>query len=159
MGTALFYHLTRSPADALVPILIDKAREQGWRVALRGTDAGRLARLDDLLWLREGFLPHGRAGGADDARQPVLLSLAGEAEDNAPSCLITLDGAEVSPEECSGLERVCILFDGADPAAVDGARNQWRSLTGAGIAAEYWNDSEGGWKRQRVSSPSGQQEG
>ena len=154
MGAALFYHLTRSPAESLVPILIEKSLAQGWRVELRGTDAARLDRHDDHLWAREGFLPHGRAGGPHDARQPVLLTLAGEGPAaNAPACLISLDGAPVAAAECAGLQRACILFDGADPAAVDVARELWRGLTGAGITAEYWSDAEGGWNRVRVSKP------
>ncbi|MRX51060.1 DNA polymerase III subunit chi [Paracoccus sp. S-4012] len=150
MGAALFYHLTRSPAESLVPVLIEKSLAQGWRVELRGTDTARLARHDDLLWTREGFLPHGRAGGPHDARQPVLLTLAGEGPAaNAPACLIALDGAPVEAAECERLERTCILFDGADPAALDVARGQWRSLTAAGVTAEYWSDADGGWARQR----------
>ena len=86
MGAALFYHLTRSAAETLLPTLIDKARAAGWRVEVRGGDAARLEALDGALWLREGFLPHGRAGGPHDARQPVLLTLPGEAAANGPAC-------------------------------------------------------------------------
>ena len=67
MGSALFYHLTRSAAEQLLPVLIGKSRAAGWRVELRGTDAGRMARLDEALWQGEGFLPHGLAGGPHDA--------------------------------------------------------------------------------------------
>ena len=151
MGAALFYHLTRSPAETLVPVLIDKALAQGWQVELRGTDAARLGRFDDLLWQREGFLPHGRAGGPYDVRQPVLLTLAGEGGVEGRPCVVALDGAAVEAAECAAAERVCILFDGSDPAAVSRARDQWRGLTGAGITAEYWSDAEGGWKRQARS--------
>ena len=163
MGTALFYHLTRSPAEALVPTLIDKALSQGWQVELRGTDAARLGRFDDLLWSGDGFVPHARDGGEHDARQPVLLTLAGEAGPdpaagpaaNNPACVIAVDGAPVTAEECAALQRVCILFDGSDSAALGHARSQWRSLTGAGVTAEYWSDDSGGWKRQARSGERG----
>lgn len=154
MGAALFYHLVRSPAESLVPVLIEKALAQGWRVELRAGSEARLGRFDELLWLREGFLPHGRAGGPHDARQPVLLTLAGEGPAaNAPACIIALDGSAIEPGECAALERACILFDGSDTGAVAGARDQWRRLTAAGITAEYWSDAGGGWKRERVSKP------
>ena len=152
MGNALFYHLTRSPAESLLPVLIGKSLAAGWRVELRGTDQGRLARLDERLWLDEGFLPHGLAGGPHDARQPVLLTVAGQAgapAANAPSCLMALDGAEVAAAECESLQRACILFDGNDPAATDRARDQWRALTEAGVTAEYWSEDGGGWNRKR----------
>ena len=149
MGSALFYHLTRSPADSLVPVLVGKSRAAGWRIELRGTDAGRMQRLDELLWQGDGFLPHGLAGGPHDARQPVLLTLAGTHQAvNDPACLIAVDGAEVGPEECAALERTCILFDGNNPPALERARGQWRGLTKAGVAAEYWSEGSGRWERK-----------
>ncbi len=150
MGNALFYHLTRSPAARLVPLLLGKSLQAGWRVELRGTDRARMARLDDELWLAEGFLPHGMAGGPHDAAQPVLLTVAGEGHGGAAAaeCLIALDGA-AAPEECTAAQRLCIVFDGNDPPALDRARDQWRSLTGAGIASEYWSEAGGRWERKR----------
>ncbi|MEM8536580.1 MAG: DNA polymerase III subunit chi, partial [Pseudomonadota bacterium] len=64
MGAAYFYHLSDSPVDVTLPMLIGKARGAGWRVLVRGDDA-MLSRMDDLLWQRpeDGFLPHGLAGG------------------------------------------------------------------------------------------------
>lgn len=148
MGNALFYHLTRSTPETLVPSLIARSRAAGWRVELRGTDAARMARLDDLLWQAEGFLPHGLAGGPHDALQPVLLTVAGEDAAGA-DCLIVLDGAAVDAAECVAAQRVCIVFDGNDDSALEIARTQWRSLTGAGVAAEYWSEAGGRWEKKR----------
>lgn len=150
MGTAFFYHLTRRPLEATLPSLLDKALAQGWRVAVRGADAARLDRLDETLWMGEGFLPHGRAGGAFDADQPVLLTTGAEAP-NGAVCLMAVDGAPVAPEEAGAMERVCILFDGNVPAAVETAREQWRRLTGAGVPAQYWSEESGRWEMKRAS--------
>ena len=149
MGAAYFYHLTQQPLEATLPMLLGKALGVGWRVAVRGTDAARLDWLDQKLWLgpEDGFLPHGLAGGRHDVQQPVLLTLSAQAA-NDPQCLMTVDGAEVAPEEVLALERVCVLFDGNDPAAVDVARGQWRSLTGAGCAAQYWSEASGRWEKK-----------
>ena len=149
MGAAYFYHLTQKPLEATLPMLLGKALGAGWRVAVRGTDAARMDWLDQKLWLgpEEGFLPHGLAGGPHDAAQPVLLTVTHEAA-NDPQCLMTVDGAEVAPDEVKRLERVCILFDGNDPAAVDAARGQWRSLTGAGCSAQYWSEESGRWEKK-----------
>jgi DNA polymerase-3 subunit chi len=153
MGEAYFYHLTRSTLDETLPTLLDRARAAGWRVAVRGTDAARLDRLDERLWLGEGFLPHGRAGGPHDADQPVLLTTAAEvpadASDGAPNgaaCLMAIDGAEVAPEEVRRLERVCVIFDGGDEAALAAARRQWKALTEAGCGAKYWSQESGSWE-------------
>ncbi|MDO5656990.1 MAG: DNA polymerase III subunit chi [Paracoccus sp. (in: a-proteobacteria)] len=150
MGKVLFYHLTRSAAEQLVPVLIARSREQGWRVELRGRDPARLEALDRQLWAGEGFLPHGLAGGPHDARQPVLLRVAeAERAANNPDCLVAIDGAEVGEDELAGLSRICILFDGNDSAALDHARAQWRALTGAGAEAEYWSEESGRWQKKR----------
>nr|WP_111299882.1 DNA polymerase III subunit chi [Paracoccus saliphilus] len=149
MGKVLFYHLTRSPAEALLPVLLGKALSAGWRVELRGAEADRMERLDQQLWQAEGFLPHGLAGGPHDTRQPVLLTVSGQAPGNDPACLMALDGVEVAPAEATRLDRACILFDGGDDTAMSRARDQWRALTGAGVEAEYWSEESGRWERKR----------
>jgi len=147
MGAAYFYHLTRRPLEATLPMLLGKARAAGWRVAVRGTDPARMEWLDEKLWLgpEEEFLPHGLAGGAHDARQPVLLTTAADTP-NAPHCVMAIDGAPVAPDEVQRLERVCMLFDGNDAAAVQVARGQWTALTQAGCAAKYWSEASGKWE-------------
>lgn len=149
MGNALFYHLTRSPAEQLVPVLLGKALAAGWRCELRAAEAQRLERLDQHLWQGEGFLPHGMAGGPHDARQPVLLTVAGQQAANDPACLMALDGVAVTPDEMARLDRACIIFDGGDDSATARARDQWRELTGAGIEAQYWSEESGRWERKR----------
>lgn len=149
MGAAYFYHLTRRPLEATLPMLVGKAFQAGWRVAVRGVDPGRMDWLDQKLWQgpEEGFLPHGLAGGPHDADQPVLLTTASDMP-NAAACLMTVDGAGVEPDEVQRLERVCILFDGNDPDAVQVARGQWKALTGAGCSAQYWSEESGRWEKK-----------
>lgn len=149
MGAAYFYHLTQRPLDATLAMLLGKARGAGWRVAVRGRDAARLDALDEALWLgaEDGFLPHGRAGGPHDARQPILLTEAADAP-NAPHCVMAIDGAEVTAAEVAALERVCVLFDGNDAAAVQVARGQWKALSDAGAAAQYWSEASGAWEKK-----------
>lgn len=150
MGAAYFYHLTRSPLEATLPMLLGKALGAGWRVAVRGTDGARLDWLDEKLWLGDGFLPHGRAGGEFDADQPVLLTTEAEVP-NGAVCLMAVDGAAVGAEEVTALERVCVLFDGNDGDALQAARDQWKALTGAGCAAQYWSQDGGGWEKKAES--------
>ena len=149
MGAAYFYHLTQRPLEATLPLLLEKSLAAGWRVAVRGTDPGRIDWLDQRLWMgpEDGFLPHGQAGGKHDALQPVLLTVQ-EALPNDPACLMAVDGAQVAPEEVNRLERVCILFDGHDGMALDAARGQWRALTGAGCKAQYWSEESGRWEKK-----------
>lgn len=151
MGAVYFYHLTRKPLEMTLPVLLDRARGAGWRVAVRGPDEGRLDWLDEKLWLEpeDGFLPHGRAGGPHDALQPILLTSG--AAGNDPQCIMSIDGATLTPDEVHRLERTCILFDGNDPQAVDQARGQWKTLTGAACAAQYWSEESGRWEKKAES--------
>jgi len=148
LGAVYFYHMTRTPLQATLPVLLQKSLEQGWRVAVRGPDGAQLAHLDESLWLspEEGFLPHGMDGGAHDARQPVLLGTQVGIEGR--EALICLGGAAPSPEEVNALERASILFDGQDGDAVQAAREQWRALTGAGCKAQYWSQESGRWEKK-----------
>lgn len=148
MGAAYFYHLTRRPMEETLAMLLGKAISAGWRVAVRGRDPGRLAWLDERLWLgpEDGFLPHGLAGGPMDADQPVLLTTG--AATNGATCVMSVDGAEVSAQEVAQLDRVCILFDGDDPEALSVARGQWKALKDAGASAQYWSEESGRWEKK-----------
>lgn len=153
MAQALFYHLTRSTAEGTVRGLATRALAQGWRVMVRGTDAARLQRLDAWLWAADpaGFLPHGLEGGPHDADQPLLIGQG--AAVNGARALVLLDGAPASEDEARGMERLWLLFDGADEAAVAAARGEWRRLAALDIPAQYWTEEGGRWalKTERVA--------
>ncbi len=155
MGAVFFYHLTRRPLEAVLPDLLTRSIGRGWDVVVRGNDARRMEWLDQRLWLGpdEGFLPHGLAGGPHDCLQPVLLT-TGRETPNGAECLMTIDGADLSAEEVFALERSCILFDGNDAVAVDRARSQWKSLTGAGCEAQYWSEESGRWEMKAQAGAS-----
>ncbi len=151
MGEAYFYHLTRAPLEVTLATLLGKSLQADWRVAVRGRTDAMLDRLDAQLWLRpeDGFLPHGRAGGPHDTAQPVLLT-TGTASNN-PTCLVSVEGADVTSDEISEMTRVMVLFDGHDEAALQTAREQWKALTGAGVAAKYWSEESGKWEMKAES--------
>jgi DNA polymerase-3 subunit chi len=148
----MFYHLTRHPLEATLPMLLAKARQAGWRVVVRGTSADRMSWLDEKLWqgAEDSFFPHGLAGGPHDDLQPVLLT----SDDSLPACtdcVMSVDGAGVTAREINALERVCLLFDGNDAAALDVARGQWKMLKDAGVSAEYWSEESGGWEKKAAT--------
>lgn len=148
MGAAYFYHLTVTPLERTLPMLLAKCHDAGWRVAVRGQDAGLLQRLDATLW-NNGFLPHGMIGGAHDADQPVLLGAVVPADGFA--CVMSVSGADVTAAEVSAVERVCILFDGHDEGALNHARGQWKALTKEGCQAQYWAQEDGRWIKKAES--------
>lgn len=144
MGTAMFYHLTHSGPEEVLALILPRARGAGWRVMLRSPNADRRERLDAKLWLEpeDGFVPHGLEGGGSDRDQPVLIG-QGPAVNNAQG-VVLLDGAEPMLGE-ETLERLWVLFDGNDEAAIQGARGIWVQMTGLGMAAQYWSEETGRW--------------
>ncbi len=152
MGAAFFYHLTQAPLEDTLPRLLEKARGAGWKIAVRTRSQERMQWLDEKLWLQgnDSFLAHGCVGGAYDALQPILLTLQ-EGPANGAECIMAIDGAEVSAEQVETAERVCILFDGYDQDAVQNARVQWKALTDAGCAAQYWSEESGAWQKKAES--------
>ena len=153
MGTVMFFHLMQStPADTLA-INAPRALGQGWRVMVRGTDPAALDTLDAALWLKGGddsFLPHGVEGGPHDADQPVLLGQGGPV--NGAKVLALIDGAAATDAEITAMERVWVLFDGSDDARLQAARSQWKAMTGAGHAAQYWSEESGRWEKKAESA-------
>lgn len=148
MGVVMFYHLTRSAPEETLSSLLPRALAQGWRVMVRGTDRGTLERLDTRLWVDEAhpFLPHGLEGGRHDRDQPVLLGTGAIA--NGAQGLFLIDGAETTAEEARGLERVWLLFDGSHGGQLAAARTKWKSLTDAGLPAQYWSEDSGRWEKK-----------
>ena len=145
MGAAYFYHLTETPMDRTLPMLLGKATEAGWRILVRGNDPALLERMDQLLW-QDGFMPHGVAGGPHDADQPILFGAGVPA--TGFDCVMSIAGAEVTADEINAAERTCILFDGYDEAALNFARGQWKTLTDAGCTAQYWAQEDGRWLKK-----------
>ncbi len=151
MGEVFFYHLTRQSVEQALPQLLKRARGAGWRVAVRGVTKDRLNWLDEKLWLDEGFLPHAVAGSGFDADQPILLTLT--TPENEAECLVSFDGAEVSPAEVTGMTRTMIVFNGHDGEAVQTARGQWKALTEARATAQYWSQESGAWEMKAQHPP------
>jgi DNA polymerase III subunit chi len=152
LGAVYFYHLTQASLEETLPSLLGRALQVGWNVAVRGTTEARLDWLDQRLWQGAGdsFLPHGVAGGPHDANQPVLLTISASVSNKA-SCVMAVDGAAVTADEITALERVCIIFDGTDSDAVQRARGQWKELTAAGCSAQYWSQESGRWEKKAES--------
>ena len=144
MGAVYFYHLTDSLLEEALPQLIERAQGNGWRVLVRGRRPALLDRLDTVLWqgADDSFRAHGLAGGPD-ADQPILLGVDTPSEGFA--CVMSVDGADLTPAEIAQAERACILFDGHDGDALQRARGQWKALTGQAVKAQYWAQDDGRW--------------
>lgn len=142
-----FYHLERSTLDQVLPTLLEKTLERGWRALVKASVEHRLDEIDEKLWTYrdDGFLAHGRADQPHAERQPVLLSESGE-NLNGAQALFIVDDAELGVTE--GFERCFIIFDGRDEPALHHARARWKALKGQGADLAYWRQNdEGRWEK------------
>jgi DNA polymerase-3 subunit chi len=140
-----FYQLGGSPPEQVIASIAEKILAQDGRLLVVANDESFLARLDRMLWDQgaTSFLPHGLSGGADDARQPILLSTSPDAPNIARNMLIA-DGEW--REAALTYDRSFYLFDAS---TLEGARLAWKLLAGRdGVERRYWAQIEGRWKQQ-----------
>ena len=141
-----FYELGGAPAGQVIESIAEKLLAQHGRLLIVADEEPFLARLDRQLWGEQGassFLPHALAGGADDARQPILLSTSPDAPNLARNILFA-DGKW--REAALAFERAFHLFDGD---TVQEARQAWKLLAGReGVERRYWARLDGKWKQQ-----------
>jgi len=140
-----FYQLAGTPPEQVIASLAQKVLAADGRLLVIADDEPFLAKLDRMLW-DEGassFIPHGLAGGPDDARQPVLLSTSPDAPNQARNMLIA-DGTW--REAALTYDRSFYLFD---KSTLEGARLAWKLLAGRdGVDRRYWAQADGRWKQQ-----------
>jgi DNA polymerase III subunit chi len=146
MAEVLFYHLAATPVDQALPELLEKTLARGWRALVRCGAAEAVAFLDARLWSYrdDAFLPHGTATLGHAARQPIYLT-CGDENPNGAAVLLLVLGARAAPAEAARFARVCVLFEGSDPAALAAAREDWKAVVAAGLPARYHAQEGGRW--------------
>jgi DNA polymerase-3 subunit chi len=148
MTEIVFYHLQRQSIEQVLPTLLERSLERGWRTVVQGTSEERVDALDAHLWTfrDDSFLPHGTWREAEAPEQPVLLTIH-DHNPNAAAVRFLIDGAPV-PTDASGYERIVVLFDGQDPDAVAQARARWSEGKAQGFEVTYWQtDERGRWQK------------
>ncbi len=148
MTETLFYHLERRALEDVLPGLIEKSLERGWRAVVKTDSSERSDALDNLLWTYDdqSFLAHAQSGDGDAARQPVLITVEDE-NPNQAQILFCVGGsrpADWRAAPLSSLARVVMLFDGRDAAMLDAARAAWKDAKDAGHDVTYWKETPSG---------------
>lgn len=148
MTEVMFYHLERRTLDDVLPVLLEKTLQRGWRAIVEVPDAERLAALDDHLWTfrEDSFLPHASERTDDGMQQPIWLT-TGPGNPNRADVRFLGDGAE--PQNLEDYQRVVIIFSSEDAVSLRNARAQWKPLKEAGHACTYWQQTAaGGWEQK-----------
>jgi len=149
MTEVLFYHLQRQPIEQVLPTLLERSIERGWRVVIQAASEERVAALDAHLWTYrdDAFLPHGTARDSEAAAQPILLTTA-DHNPNGATVRFLIDGTPM-PADASSYARIVLLFDGEDEDAVAAARVRWSEAKAQGFDATYWQpDEQGRWVKK-----------
>ena len=146
MTETLFYHLERRSLEDILPGLVEKSLQRGWRAAIRTDLSERSDALDTLLWTYDdqSFLPHAQSGDGEAAQQPVLITVE-EGNPNSAQIVFYVGGAMPSDwNVLNDLARVVLLFDGRDEAALAGARAAWKDARASGHDVTYWKEQPNG---------------
>ena len=155
MTEVLFYHLQDMTLENVLPSLLEKSLERGWRVVVQSTSQERAEALDAHLWTYrdDSFLPHaiwrtgdaGRAGDAQD--QPIVLAVE-EGNPNRANVRFLIDNAAL-PADSHAYDRMVLVFNGDDPDALAAARGAWTDCKARGFDVTYWQtDERGRWQRR-----------
>ena len=145
MTEILFYHLQNQPLERVLPSLLEKCLERGWRVVVETGSPERRDALDAELWTykEDSFLPHGTRRDGDPEEQPIFLT---DGPDNPNGATVRFLVDRAHPVDVAPYTRVVLVFDGNDPDALGDARAHWKTLKDAGHALTYWQqDDRGRW--------------
>jgi DNA polymerase III subunit chi len=150
MTEVLFYHLQNMSLDNVLPPLLEKSLERGWRVVVQSTTPERADALDAHLWTYrdDSFLPHATWRVADVAEQPIVLAIE-EGNPNGAQVRFLVDNAPL-PADSSSYQRMVLVFNGDDDDALAAARAAWADCKARGFEVTYWQaDEHGRWQRRQ----------
>jgi DNA polymerase-3 subunit chi len=143
-----FYHLEQRTLEQVLPTLLERSLERGWRAAVQAASQERVEALNSLLWTyrEDSFLPHGTASDGTSSLQPIFLT-DGEDNPNEAAVRFLVDGATL--DDASPYTRVVHVFNGHDENAVADARAAWQDAKTKGYAVSYWQqDADGRWQQK-----------
>ena len=148
MAEVLFYHLQNQPLERVLPVLLGKCLERGWKVVVQAETPERVRALDEALWTYadDSFLPHGTEADGALETQPILLT-SDDINPNAADVRVLVDNAPSG--DLAAYARALVLFDGNNGDALAFERERWKALKAAGHQVTYWQqDDSGRWEKK-----------
>ncbi len=149
MTEVLFYHLQDMTVENVLPPLLEKSLERGWRVVVQSTSEERTEALDAHLWTyrEDSFLPHATSRVADVGDHPIILAIE-DGNPNRANVRFLVDNAPL-PADSGIYDRVVLLFNGEDADALAAARLAWTDCKTKGFDVTYWQaDERGRWQKR-----------
>lgn len=153
----LFYCLERKSLEDVLPGLLERTCERGWRAIVRLDSPERMNALDLHLWTYsdQSFLAHGTPETGFASLQPVYLTTGDENPNGAKVLFLT--GAGVPTEwpvaRFQNIERVVVLFDGLNPEQRNAAYASWQKAADGGRVTAFWRQNPSGkWEQEKPPS-------
>ena len=149
MTEVLFYHLQDVTVENVLPPLLEKSLERGWRVVVQSTSEERTEALDAHLWTyrEDSFLPHATWRVADVQDHPIVLVVE-DGNPNRANVRFLVDNAPL-PVDSNVYDRLVLLFNGEDADALAAARLAWTDCKARGFDVTYWQaDERGRWQKR-----------
>ena len=142
-----FYYLEASTLEGVLPGLLEKTLEKGWRALVKMPEA-QLAELDNFLWTfrDDAFLPHGRHDEPQAELQPILLSATTDSAKGFDAVFL-LGGTSIA--DIDGVSRTMVMINGRSQEDVTRERGRWKDLKASGASlAFYQQDERGRWEKK-----------
>ena len=153
MTEVLFYHLQNLSLESVLPPLLEKSLDRGWRVVVQSTSQERADALDAHLWTYrdDSFLPHATWRVSDAQDQPIILAVEAD-NPNRAHVRFLVDNAPL-PADSDSYQRMVLVFNGDDADALAAARLAWTECKSRGFTVTYWQaDEYGRWQRRDSDS-------
>lgn len=142
-----FYHLEASTLKGVLPELLSRTLQKGWR-ALVKLPPSDMADMDAYLWQfqDDSFLPHGRDDEPQSDQQPIVLT--SEANSAAGfDAVFLISGAQV--DDLADAKRAMVMINGRDNNHVTLERARWKILKEEGARLSYYQqNTRGGWQKK-----------
>ena len=101
--------------------------EKNHRVLILAADTGQAAEIDRLLWTFDpgSFVPHAVAGGPDQDKEPVLISLD---QTNPNQARVLIATAQMDQPPLTGFSHVILFVPAGGGPALEKSRELYRKL-------------------------------
>src|SRR3982074_2607311 len=111
MTEVLFYHLQNMSIESVLPPLLEKSLERGWRVVVQSTSQERADALDGHFWTHrdDSFSPHATWGAGRAPGQAIVLAVE-QGNPNRATVRFLIDNAAL-PADSDAYDRMVLVFN------------------------------------------------
>ncbi|WP_273756483.1 DNA polymerase III subunit chi [Bartonella sp. MM73XJBT] len=144
----LFYHLTQSTLEDILPTLVERALARFSKVTIQCVSKEQRDAMDMRLWVYadEAFIGHGTECDQYQNLQPVFLT-TGQENPNDSKIRFLIEGASCS--DIDSYQRLVVIFDGNNDEQLNLVRAQWKKYKMENHNLTYWQQNEDrGWEKQ-----------